>query len=312
MANYGYLQVTRDCNQNCRFCSNPPSGKNDLDIGEAKNIIKKHMEDGCAGIIFTGGEPTIYDGLVELISYCRENNIEAKLISNGQKLADYEYFSSLIDAGLTMIHLSMYSCKDEVQAFLSGNNESLANIKKTLDNTSKFPDLTISINTTICKQNSNHLKENVCWTLDRYPVIKHFVWNNLDPLGNRAVDNPDTIPSLVDFEIELKQAADYLIANNKSFRIERVPLCYLPGYEHLSTETRKIVMKESRNIYFLDDVRGYFKQDVWSYKKGECCEICTLKDICVGLYDGGGSYKLEELYPVFIEKDEVIGKILEN
>ena len=31
MANLGYLQLTRDCYQHCRFCSNPPTG---VDLSE--------------------------------------------------------------------------------------------------------------------------------------------------------------------------------------------------------------------------------------------------------------------------------------
>ena len=39
MANLGYVQVTRSCNQLCRFCSNPPTGEA-IELAEACRLVK--------------------------------------------------------------------------------------------------------------------------------------------------------------------------------------------------------------------------------------------------------------------------------
>ena len=133
MANYGYLQVTRQCNQKCRFCSNPPIGKT-LNIIKAKQIIDKHIQEGCQGIIFTGGEPTLFKGITELISYCSNKNIDCKIITNGQRLADKKFLNQLIEAGLKQFHISFYSYQPKIQSFLSGNKNSFKNINQALKN----------------------------------------------------------------------------------------------------------------------------------------------------------------------------------
>ena len=58
MANLGYLQLTRNCLQKCRFCSNPPTGV-ELDVEEMKTLIDELVDLGYDGIILTGGEPTL-------------------------------------------------------------------------------------------------------------------------------------------------------------------------------------------------------------------------------------------------------------
>jgi len=311
MANYGYLQITRQCNQKCRFCSNPPTEK-ELTLSNAKAIIDKHISQGCAGIIFTGGEPTLFKEIAELVLYCSGKKIDCKIITNAQKLADNKFLEKLIKAGLKQFHISFYSHKSKTQNFLSGNNDSFKNLKLALNNLSKRKDVSVAINTVINKYNAGHLYKNAEWLLGNFPFINHFVWNNLDPASDQAGKHQDTIPRLNDFELELKQAADFLIKSNKSLRVERVPLCYMPGFEHFSTETRKIVKSESRNIYFLDDKKNYFVEEKWGYGKAECCQVCKLHRICAGLYEMDKHYDSKELYPVFIEPQSIIDKIINS
>ena len=45
MANLGYLQLTRNCLQHCRFCSNPPTGV-DLTVDEMKGEIDALVDLG--------------------------------------------------------------------------------------------------------------------------------------------------------------------------------------------------------------------------------------------------------------------------
>lgn len=308
MANLGYIQVTRLCNQECRFCSNPQN-KNTLSYAEGIREIDRLLEMGYDGVIFTGGEPTLSDDLPQFIAYCTNKNLSCRVITNGQKIADIAYLLKLREAGLNHIHLSVYSVRPEVQAFLTNNKNSLKNILTALKNLQKTRDITVDINTVINKYNANHLSENVRFLSTHFPFLKHFVWNNLDPLMNRAAQNTDTLPRLADFEVELKKAVEILEEKGKSFRVERVPLCYMEGFEFASTETRKIVKHEERTVFFLDE-KGCIRQENFEYGKSERCRVCTLKDICAGLYQMDVYYPSEELYPVFKDKESIRGKII--
>ncbi len=313
MANSGYIQVTRLCNQECRFCSNPLREET-ITLSRAKKYIDIYKKKGYAHVLLTGGEPTLHPELGKMISYCRDNDMQCQAITNGQLTSDPQYLESLIKCGLTHMTVSLHSHQDKLQAFLSKNKRSLSNIKKTLANAKRFK-IRVDIITVINKYNSGHLSEIVKWLNKEFGFIRHFIWNNIDPHMNRASKNLDTIPALNDFELELSKAVHFLEDNGKTFRVERVPLCYMPEFEHVSTETRKIIKDEERAILFLDD-NGYVVQkgqrSLSGYSKAGCCCVCSLTDICAGLFAAGKYYSLQELHPVFIAKEEIIRKVLGN
>lgn len=307
MVNFAYIQITRVCNQECRFCSNPPIDKI-IPIKYAKSLIDTYIKNGYSGLILSGGEPTLYPHLEKLIAYATNKLFPVKLITNGQKTSDFKYLKLLVEAGLKHIILSIYSNKSDIQSFLTKNDNSLHSIIKTLENISKL-NIRVDIITVINKYNASHLSEIIKWLIERYPFIHHFIWNNLDPFMNRASINKDTIPRLNSFELELYKSMLFLNNSGRTFRVERLPLCYMAEFAHCSTETRKIVKKQERTIYFLDK-RGLQFQKNWRYNKTDCCHICSLNEICAGLYDGGKSYSFDEIYPLFISKEDVIKRIL--
>jgi len=309
MAKIGYIQIIRKCNQKCIICSNPDNGR-EISFSEAKKSIDALKQSGHSDVILTGGEPTLYPKLPELISYAKKRGLFPLIITNGQKISDMNYLKKLQKAGLEDLHLSIYSNIDSIQYKLSRKKDSLANIKKALDNIAET-DIHAKINIVINKYNSDHLSKMVTWIVESYPNIKHFVFNNLDPFMNRVSENKDVVPRFNDFELELHKALKILENNGKTFRVERVPLCYMSGFEHVSTETRKIVKNEKRIIYFLDE-KGMSSQSCWKRDESEKCEICSLVKICAGVDLRGGYYKKEELYPVFVDPQKIIDKILET
>lgn len=313
MANLGYIQITRACNQNCRFCSNPDTGKSLLPA-QVKKIVDDYKKAGYIGVLFTGGEPTLHPDLAVMISWAVKKGIAARVITNAQVTADISYLKLLVDNGLNHLMVSIYSCRDDIQGYLSNNRDSFSNIRKTFNNAGELG-IRVDVITVISKYNAGHLSDTVKWIVENYPFVTHFIWNNIDPMNNRASKNTDTIAKLNDFELELHQAMFFLTNSNRTFRVERVPLCYMSEFEHYSTETRKIVKGEERSIYFLDD-KGYVTQkgdkSFLGYSKPECCKLCSLNTICAGLYAGGIYYSYSELYPEFISKETIIRKIVNN
>jgi MoaA/NifB/PqqE/SkfB family radical SAM enzyme len=312
VASLAYIQLTRECNQQCRFCSNPPTKKT-LTLEQGKKLIDLYIKKSYDGIIFTGGEPTLSPFLGDLISYCRVKNMPCRIITNGQKLADYSYLLELKKAGLQQLHLSFYSYKKEIQSFLTQNKDALDNIIKALRNLEKLPKIRVDMNIVINHYNAGHLYENVSWIVKNFSFVRHFVWNNLDPYMDRAKENPDTIPRLSEIELSLHRALVFLEKHHKTFRVERLPLCALPEFEHVLNETRKLVKKENRVTFFLDNRGFHYENDwkkKWGYDKTDCCKTCFLDSICPGLYQMDKFYSSKELHPVFVSKEAITAKIL--
>ncbi|MCX6745847.1 MAG: radical SAM protein [Candidatus Parcubacteria bacterium] len=311
MANLGYIQLNRTCNQKCLFCSNPENG-NVLDFDQAKFYINDFVNKNYQGVIFTGGEPTLNPILPKVIKYAKAKGLEVRIISNGQKIADYQLLKNLQDAGLDLIHVSAYSVSPKIQDYLSQNPGSFKNILKTLINARRL-NLPVNINTVINSFNAKSLDKNIKFFLVKFPEINHFVFNNLDPEMNRVEQNKFVVPKLIDFKNSLKRAFESLMKLGKTFRAERVPLCYMADFGEFSTETRKIVKNEERSILFLDNRKDpYSIQKNFFYKKAAQCANCSLNEICAGLYAMDTYYDSEELIPQTFDKDIIINKILRN
>ena len=93
--------------------------------------------------------------------------------------------------------------------------------------------------------------------------------------------------------------------------MEKVPLCYMADFAWASTETRKIVKGEERIVYFLDAKQGVRQTD-WDHLYAAGCDRCSLREICGGLFDRGDGYDPAELFPVFVDRDQVVKAILDD
>jgi len=308
MANLGYVQVTRRCNQRCLFCSNPRI-EVDLDPGHGRRLIDRFAADGYDGVILTGGEPTLWSGLPDLIRYARDRGLPPRIVTNGQRLgSDPDLLPRLLSSGLQHVHLSLYSHRPEVVAALTGVEDSLSRALVALAVLGE-QGCTVDVNTVINRANADHLDELVDFLLRQVPHVRHFVFNNLDPFMNRVAEHPETVPALWQFELSLFRALRSLHRSGCTFRVERVPLCYMVEFAHCSTETRKIVKVEERTTHFLDD-KGEVRQTAFLHDKTGCCDVCLLDPICAGLDGVGQGFDLDELYPVFVPPHPIIARVL--
>ncbi len=310
MANIGYIQVVRHCNHFCGFCSNPTTPYTH-DFESMKVLVDDFVERGYFGVILTGGEPTLHPELPKIARYATESGLHVRMITNGWRLSDRTFAKALAEAGLQLVHISIYSINPDVEARLRGLSGTLEKAFAAIDNAAEFG-IEVNINCVINKLNADHLDANIRYFLRRHPHIRHFVWNNLDPSMGRAEVNQDQFtPRLADFELSLHRALRLLHRSGRSFRVEKVPLCYMTDFAWASTETRKIVKGEERIVHFLD-AKQTVRQTDWGHIYSEACQVCSLREICGGLFDRGNAYDPGELYPVFVDRDAVVEKIIRD
>lgn len=303
MADFGYIQIIRVCNQKCLFCSNPSTG-DVLSLEKIKKIISRYRKNELAGVILTGGEPTMHPDLLEIVRYCKENKVECKIVTNGQRLAYPQYLKALIAAGLRQLHISIYSNKKNVQDKLTQNDGALVNLEKAFNNLAGHPEVSVNVNVTINRQNQDHLKQVAEWVMDNYPHKLHFVFNNLDPRSSVIRNHPEVIPRLADLKRSLREALRFLKSKHITFRVERVPLCYMAEFAYASTETRKIVKMEKRSMFFLDK-KGSKIQEDFKRLKGGLCKKCSLDKICAGVDGDGKCYNVSDLKPVKLNEESI-------
>jgi radical SAM protein with 4Fe4S-binding SPASM domain len=104
------LALTYRCNNACTHCYNArPRNYPELDTQTWKEIIDRIWELRVPHVVFTGGEPTLRDDLVELVAYAQEKGLVTGLNTNGRKLADSTLLQALIAAGLDHVQITIES-----------------------------------------------------------------------------------------------------------------------------------------------------------------------------------------------------------
>ena len=308
MANLGYIQVVRHCNHTCGFCSNPTSPYTH-DFDSMKRLVDDFVARGYFGVILTGGEPTLHPDLPRITAYARSVGLHVRMITNGHRLAEPAFAGAMAEAGLQLVHVSVYSVRPAVEEALRGTPGTLQRAFRAIDNAARFG-VGVNINCVMSRQNADHLDENIDWFIEHHPQVRHFVWNALDPsMGRAGIDPARYTPRLADFEVSLRRAVQRLDASGRTYRVEKVPLCYMADFAHASTETRKIVKLEERIVHFLDD-KQTVRQTRWTRRYGAACEPCSLRPICAGLFDRGDGYSTAELHPVFVPLEPIVRRIL--
>lgn len=308
MANIGYIQVVRHCNHFCGFCSNPTTPYVHS-FDSMRVLVDDFVARGYFGIILTGGEPTLHDELPEITAYARDQGLHVRMISNGWRLAERDYARRLAEAGLQHVHISAYSHRPEVEEKLRGVPRTLERARAAIDNAIDLG-IDVNINCVINKLNADHLHETIAFWIAHHPAVRHYVWNNLDPsMGRAEVNQGQFLHRLADCEWSLYEACRLLDESGRTFRVEKVPLCYMVDYAWASTETRKIVKGEERIVHFLDD-KQTVRQTDWGHLYAEVCRVCSLQTICGGLFDRGDAYDPDELSPVFVDRDPIVRRII--
>lgn len=310
MANIWYIQVNRYCNNQCHFCSNP-SNWNNISYEKWIELLDDFREKKYSWVIFTGGEPTLSPDLFRWIEYSKKIWLGNRMISNGMLCANYDFTKRLADSWLELIHFSVFSFSYKVHDFLTDTPWSWDKLMKSITNALNCW-IRVQINTVINHYNQDHLDKTVKFLTKLFPPIRHFIWNNLDPEMMR--DTPtarSTLPDYDRFWVSLRKAMEFLESTWRTFRAEKVPLCYIRWYEWSSTETRKIVKDEERIVHFLD-FRETIHETDFEHEKLDACKKCDLNTICSWVYEHNKFYNYVKVYPQILtieEKERIIKKI---
>ena len=104
------LVLNRECNFRCDFCYVKGTGYTNnvfIDISNAKKIVDLCKEANMKYVVLIGGEPTLYEKLVELIEYIKSVDLIPTIATNGFKLSDYDYCKKLINSSIEYIDVSL-------------------------------------------------------------------------------------------------------------------------------------------------------------------------------------------------------------
>jgi MoaA/NifB/PqqE/SkfB family radical SAM enzyme len=216
----GEILLTDRCNYRCVYCQGLPV-KNDIPSELAIQVIDIWVADKLKNIRFSGGEPTLYEGLLTLVDRSYRNGVERIAIStNGT--ASLNYYKELIDAGLNDICISL----DAILPSLASKMAGIVNPqwKKVIRNIRELSQLTyVTVSIVFTSENAHDAKEIIRFcsnlgvadirivtashlqseiveaisgidqeVLDVYPILKYRVQNYLKGWNARGIREGDT------------------------------------------------------------------------------------------------------------------------
>ncbi|MCK5680590.1 radical SAM protein, partial [bacterium] len=81
-----WLHLTDACNLRCQHClfGDNFSKKRELALATVKKVVNEAVALGCSLICFTGGEPFLYPGFIELLGWVQEREeLQVAILTNG-------------------------------------------------------------------------------------------------------------------------------------------------------------------------------------------------------------------------------------
>ncbi len=110
------IELTNKCSRNCKHCSSNATNSIDnlkvLDFDDVSRIIKEAKLMGAETIVFTGGEPLMYDRLPELIKLTSILRMKSTIYTFAYRTDEtLNRYRQLIDLGLDKI---VYSLADSL------------------------------------------------------------------------------------------------------------------------------------------------------------------------------------------------------
>jgi colanic acid/amylovoran biosynthesis glycosyltransferase len=156
------IKPTLACTADCKTCSYRRSLHKDLinqkslSLNEWKKIMSDANILGVKRFSISGGEPTLYPHLIEIIKYAKTLNWPVSLNTNGSTLTE-EFAEKLIDSGVDSFMISLYSQSPEIHDEIKncpGLWDKATNGLKILSKLKlKYPHINIRTQTLISKYN---------------------------------------------------------------------------------------------------------------------------------------------------------------
>lgn len=267
-----------ECNLKCDYCSiTDEMRKRNMTTERIKREIKCGLKMGFRDVSFGGGEPTIRNDLLELVSFAKENGAgKIKIQSNGLMYYYRDFCEKLIEKGAGRFHISVMGHNKELYDKITGWNGSyefvIAGIKNLLNlNVDVFLDVIIKNDTYI------HLIEIIKF-YSGMGVKNFFLW--LVSLTDRNKYNYESLPSVKEMRNDIFKSFEESRKLKVNTFSRHIPRCMLRGYEdhcHNLRDDRVYVVSPEGNFNLQDSL---ITANTYTKK----CKSCLYyQGVCMGV-----------------------------
>lgn len=318
------LNVISRCNSRCVFCfEGERSGYLTPSTQEAMGLIEDAAKVAGA-VVFMGGEALLRQDIVALIQHCTKLGLVSSLFTNGLGLAREGTLEACASAGLARLHVSVHAWDRESWSRISGLP--LATFDRFLEalhrirawyGTQPRPRMEVNFQVLPFTWNVGHLDKVVQFVLEEafgavspdYVVAggayqPQFLFKGYGWAGENARSQENLLPSTAAMKEGLGRVAGRW-EGVVGLGFSRIPLCQIPGHEHLGAEVRYLANCQEvwSNFSNQGQVQGMMMHN-WEQCPASfraICQKCSLVGLCGGpeggLPSAGATPSWAELEP---------------
>jgi radical S-adenosyl methionine domain-containing protein 2 len=168
--------LIKSCNMKCRHCFSDYNEieKSQLPFEEAKQIIQEVAKiKSFKKLNFSGGEPTLFTKIEQLIAFAKEQDLETSMVSNGYNLIKNDSILDKLKGCLDLLALSIDSFDHKLNIEIGryvGKEQKTISYDDFLQLTQKCSEygIKIKVNTVVTKLNCNEILADKIVTF--YPI----------------------------------------------------------------------------------------------------------------------------------------------
>jgi MoaA/NifB/PqqE/SkfB family radical SAM enzyme len=287
------IKLHYDCNNNCIFChaSGNKIIRSNHELLKSKLIQAQKL--GIGQIILSGGEPTIYPGLEDLMQTLDRMSFSSGFISNGRMFYYKEFTQRILNYPVDYFYISLHSHIPGIHDKITGSDNSwkqaFGGIKNILElSRSTYIELTVN-----CVLNHYNIKE-----LNQFVIflhghgIKKIKFSLPDIKGNCLINKNLILKDLIAVSKQLNSTFETAAEKYINVSYDGIPPCFIKKEYRDNINDLK-----TNSILYMSEVyedRFYPVDEGVRCKSGECVK-CFLNNSCPGLYR---NYKENRVYPV--------------
>ncbi len=276
------LKIGFRCNNDCRHCVVADKRcTKDLSLDEILSIVDTIPNNYAVQL--TGGEPTIYPFLPEILYACKCKGLFTIVQTNGTGFSNIDFLKDC-SPNLDQVHIAIHSCVPEI-------HDNIVRSKGMWDKTIKGLDNLISekvyftTQTVLSNYNIESLYDTFCFIQDKkpgtmmsmtYPHLMGNAYRYKEDVAFRYSDHRDAIQKT------LERFHDVVFT-------EAIPYCYLHPYvEDVVSQEKDLITPEFSRIGIDksdgDNCKDYNDLNIQDHRKAPRCKECIYNQYCIGVW----------------------------
>ncbi len=273
------VKVGFACNNKCVFCAQGDKriACGSLPIEELTGRLQR-VKEGSRGLVLTGGEPTLYKRIVQLIAEARQMGYDPiQIQTNGRMLAYPQVLEKLVAAGANEFSPSLHGSTAEVHDGLTRAPGSWAQTTQGMRNVAARG-IPLVTNSVITQGNYTDLPAlvNLLGTFG----VRHAQLAFVHPVGTAMELFDQVVPRLPEVVPYVRAAREVALRRGMRLMTEAIPYCFLRGMSDLAVEA---ILPATMVVDLDGRVADYSNWRMGEGKAhGEVCQRCAVRDQCEG------------------------------